>query len=170
MFYCHKSAGAVGGTAEHNKEEKWEIFPFFPRLPKFREVQKRSSSSELILSIIHKYVLRAAKILSTNIQQFVKCSSPQKSYTIAIKQLSAFLWVFQCFGFVWVCLFGFVFSISNKARKFHHKKYNSIQNTQWSTVRKWAADRQSLLWLRGNIYLLVRKACLQSYVSTEGEC
>lgn len=105
VFYCHKSAGAVGGTAEHNKEEKWEIFPFFYQTAQVQRASEEELSSELNLSIVHKYDPRDAELLSTNTQKFVKCNSSQKSYTKTIKQLSDFPWVFQCFGFVWLCLF-----------------------------------------------------------------
>lgn len=115
---------------QSKQRRKTRNSPFFPRLPKFRDLQKRSSGSEeLILSIIHRYVLRAAELLSTGIQQCVKCSYSQKSYTIVIKQLSAFLWVFQCFCFVW----GF-FAILNKARKFHAKntiRYKTYNEVLW---------------------------------------
>lgn len=47
MFYCHRSAGAVGGTEEHNKEEKLDIFLFFFFFPQTAQVQRASEEFKL---------------------------------------------------------------------------------------------------------------------------
>lgn len=128
MFYCHSSAAAVGGRAEQTKQKN-EKFSFFSQTAQVQRASEEEFRLRRTDFVIHRYVLRAAELLSRGIQQCVKCSYSQKSYTIVIKQLSAFLWVFQCFCFVW----GF-FAILNKARKFHAKntiRYKTYNEVLW---------------------------------------